>query len=167
MAEGIQDKEINLLPTLDMRYVGQAYELGVAASTEPSGSVQQCVDAFHRAHQQRFSYANRDAPVEIVNLRLKAIGTTSKPQFKRQPLTHVDPRQAHIGYKQVHFADAGNPRAARPVPTALYQREKLSPGNIIVGPALVFQFDTTIIVPASWAATVDEWGNLVVEGSRP
>ncbi len=163
LAESIEDK-ITLLPTLDMRYLGQSYELGVAVSDGLGGNVQQYVEDFHEAHKQRFSYASRDEPVEIVNLRLKAIGTTSKPQFQRQPLGNVDPRPAHIGYKQVHFADAGNARAARPVPAALYQREKLEPGNIVVGPAVLFQFDTTTIVPENWAATVDEWGNLVVQG---
>jgi len=165
LAEGLMDEEISLLPSLDMRYVGQSYELGVAVSAGSGTTVQQYVEDFYEVHQQRFSYANRGEPVEIVNLRLKAVGTTSKPQSQRQPLGHVDPRPAHIGYKQVHFADAGNARAARPVPAALYQRERLAPGNIVVGPAVLFQFDTTIIVPAGWAATVDEWGNLIVEGS--
>jgi N-methylhydantoinase A len=163
LAEGLQDSQINLMPSLDMRYVGQSYELGVPVSAQPGGSVQQYVELFHKVHQQRFSYASQDDPVEIVNLRVKAVGKTDKPQFQRQPLGGVDPRQAHIGYKQVHFADASNARAARPIPAALYQRERLVPGNIVVGPAVLFQFDTTTIVPGGWNATVDEWGNLVVE----
>jgi N-methylhydantoinase A len=49
------------------------------------------------------------------------------------------------------------------VPTALYQRERLEPGNIVVGPAVIFQLDTTTVVPPGWAATVDGRQNLIVD----
>jgi N-methylhydantoinase A len=74
-----------------------------------------------------------------------------------------DPRAAHVGYKQVYFADREAAPSARPLPAALYQRERLVAGNKVVGPAVLFQFDTTTVVPPDWAATVDGWGNLVLE----
>jgi N-methylhydantoinase A len=175
-AEGLADDEMTLLPSLDMRYVGQSYELTVAIGdwrldnekTRGMDTVQASTPSlrhlFDEAHLRRFSYASEGEPVEIVNLRLKAIGRTAKPHFPRQPLGHLDPRAAQVGYKQVYFADAGTPHAARPVPTALYERERLAPGNIVVGPAVIFQLDTTSVIPPGWAATMDEWGNLVVEG---
>jgi N-methylhydantoinase A len=162
-AEGISREEITLLPALAMRYVGQSYELAVDLKAGQEGAAQRHVEAFHEAHRQRFSYANQEEPVEIVNLRLKAIGNTPKPHFAQQPMGDVDPRAAHAGYKEVFFADATNPRAARPVPTALYQRDALTAGNIVVGPAIIYQFDTTNVIPPGWAARLDTWGNLVVE----
>jgi N-methylhydantoinase A len=159
-AEGLADADITLLPALDMRYVGQSYELTIAV---PDLGMEH-LDRFHRAHRQRFSYASEQEPAEIVNVRLKAVGRTAKPRFSSQPSGGVDPKRAHIGYKQVHFGSASSPRAARPIPTALYERERLVPGNIVVGPAVIFQLDTTSIVPPGWAAMVDGWGNLVVEG---
>jgi N-methylhydantoinase A len=155
--EGIGDGEITMLPALDMRYVGQSYELKVDIKAEAEGGAQANVDGFHAAHRQRFSYASEGEAVEIVTLRLKAVGRMSKPRFSHQPLKDLDPRAATVGYKQVHFY------AARPVPAALYERERLVPGNMVVGPAVVFQLDTTTVIPPSWAATVDSWGNLVVE----
>jgi N-methylhydantoinase A len=104
--------------------------------------------------------------VEVVNLRVKAVGRTDKPAFRRTPRGGLNPKAAHAGYKQVYFADPSTPRAARPVPTALYERDRLMPGNIVVGPAVIFQMDTTSVIPPRWAATVDEWGNLVVEMGR-
>ena len=91
------------------------------------------------------------------------MGQTTKPRFEQEPITYLDPKAAHIGYKQVHFADADSPSAARPVPTALYERARLAAGNMVVGPAVVFQLDTTSVIPPGWSATVDGWGNLVVE----
>jgi N-methylhydantoinase A len=160
--EGLGDDDIRLLPALDMRYVGQSYELRVDASVEGEGEPWQYQRGFHEAHRQRFSYASEDEPVEIVNLRLKAVGQMPKPQFPHRPSKGLHPKAAHIGHKRVYFADAES-RAARPVPAALYDRDRLEPGNIVVGPAVIFQLDTTTVIPPSWAATVDGWGSLVVE----
>jgi N-methylhydantoinase A len=113
-------------------------------------------------HRGRFTYANEQEPVEIVNLRLKAVGRTAKPRFGHRVAESLEPKAAQIGYKPVFFADSDS-AAARPIPAALYERERLVPGNIIVGPAIVFQLDTTSVIPPTWAATADGWGNLVVE----
>jgi N-methylhydantoinase A len=160
-AEGFAGDEIIMQPALDMRYVGQSYELRVGAQSGAEG--QGAVRNFHEAHRQRFSYANEGEPVEIVNLRLKAIGKTAKPRFSHQPSGPLDPKTAQLGHKQVYFADKNTPHAARPVPAALYQRERLVPGNMVVGPAVLVQLDTTTVIPPGWSATVDGWRNLVVE----
>jgi N-methylhydantoinase A len=169
-AEGFAQDSASFVPALDMRYVGQSFELtipfpGLLPETPVSNLPGRLTDDFHAAHRQRFSYASDGEPIEIVNLRLKAIGKTAKPQFTRQQRGTLDPKAAHLGYKQVYFADRASPHAARPILTALYERESLTPGNIIVGPAVIFQLDTTTVVPPDWAATVDGWGNLVAERS--
>jgi N-methylhydantoinase A len=161
-AEGFDAGEVTLLPALDARYVGQSFEL-----TIPLDGDGPLAARFHTAHLQRFAYASEGEPVEIVNVRLKAIGHTAKPHVALQAEGGVSPDAAHIGYKQVHFAGTGGSHAARPVPAALYDRERLAPGNIIVGPAVVFQLDTTTVLPPGWSATVDGWGNLVARGREP
>jgi len=159
-AEGLDESEIELLPALDVRYVGQSYELTIPLTDSGPGFLEQ----FHEAHRRRFSYASEGEPVEVVNLRLKAVGRTAKPRFSQLPLADLDPRAAHIGYKRVYFTDARSARAARPSPAALYDRGRLKPGNVVVGPAVVFQLDTTTVIPPNWAASVDGWGNLLLEG---
>lgn len=163
LAEGLSDDRIVLLPALDMRYAGQSYELTVSIEEGEESSPLGHVERFHAAHRARFSYANEGEPVEIVNLRVKAVGRTEKPRFSRCALGDVNPKAAHIGYKQVYFSEPDTPRAARPILTALYDREGLAPGNIVVGPAVAFQLDTTAIIPPGWAATIDAWRNMVVE----
>jgi N-methylhydantoinase A len=158
-AEGFAEEQIALLPALDMRYAGQSYELTIPLGRD-AGRI---MPDFAEAHRQRFTYASDSEPVEIVNLRLKAVGKTTKPQFSHRRRGDLDPRAAHVGYKQVYFADGASPQAAQPVPTALYERERLAPGNMVVGPAVIFQLDTTTVIPPGWAATADGWGNLVAE----
>jgi N-methylhydantoinase A len=159
--EGFADDEIELQPSLDMRYLGQSYELRVGARSD--GGAEQYIQDFHEAHRRRFSYANEGEPVEIVNLRLKAMGQAAKPRFSHQAPKHLDPKAAQVGYKQVYFAERNTPHAARPFAAALYQRERLVPGNMVVGPAVLFQLDTTAVIPPGWSAAMDGWGNLVAE----
>jgi N-methylhydantoinase A len=175
-AEGLAntgDERLSLLPALDMRYVGQSYELTVElqerelAPAAPGGGSDPAptsyLDRFHATHRRRFSYASEQEPVEIVNLRLKAVGHTAKPHFSSQPARGLDPKAAQVGYKPVYFALGDSSQVARPIPTALYERPRLQSGNIVVGPAIVFQLDTTTVIPPGWAATVDGWGNMVME----
>jgi N-methylhydantoinase A len=187
-SEGWSDEAVTFLPSLDMRYVGQSYELTVeigdwgaektgpaqetigqpaAPGEEPTdqgrGGAYRFIEAFHEAHRRRFSYASEGEPVEIVNLRLKAVARTAKPQFSDQPPGDIDPRPAHIGHKSVLFAEGHSSGTGRPLPAALYDRGRLTAGNVIVGPAVVFQLDTTSVIPPGWVATVDGWQNLVLE----
>ncbi len=163
-AEGLADADMRLQPALDMRYDGQSFELTVplAATWEPPRLAVHSAsyaEAFHNAHRQRFTYANEDEPIQIVNLRLKAVGQTPRPAATRQPQGDTNPRAAHIGYKPVYFAAP----EARPLLTALYERDRLAAGNMVVGPAVIFQLDTTVVIPPNWAAVGDGWGNLLVE----
>ncbi len=187
-AEGLSDDDITLLLALDMRYVGQSYELAVdiasfdqllpghaqdldrelATGETPArfarGTTPGYVEGFHAAHRHRFSFANESEPVEIVNLRVKAVGRTEKPKPSRLPSSGgVNPKAAHIGYKQVYFSDTHSPHATRPILAALYKRDELAPGNIVVGPAIIVQLDTTTIIPPGWASAVDSRGNLVID----
>jgi N-methylhydantoinase A len=161
-AEGFSQADIALKPALDMRYVGQSYELTIADWDLEAGEAT-FVEAFHAAHRQRFSYASEAEPVEIVNLRVRAAGRTLRPQFPAQEGGSVDPAAAQVGYKQIHFAADASHRGSRPIYAALYERDELQPGNIVVGPAVIFQLDTTTVIPPNWSATVDPWRNLVVE----
>jgi N-methylhydantoinase A len=91
------------------------------------------------------------------------VGQTTKPRFVRQAPGSLYPDAAQVGHKVVYFGDRDTPHAARPIPAALYDRDRLEPGNVVVGPAVLFQLDTTTIVPPGWSANVDGWGNLLAE----
>jgi N-methylhydantoinase A len=161
--EGFADSEISLQPALDMRYAGQSYELTINARSGAGEAAdgEQYARDFHEAHRRRFSYSSEGEPVVIVNIRLKAVAKTRKPEFAYRPPGDKDPAAAYLGSRPIFFASSDSPQTPRPVEAGLYQRERLVPGNRIEGPAILVQLDTTTILPPDWVATVDGWGNLI------
>ena len=153
--EGVDDPRLD--GALDMRYRGQSYELTVPLATPVTREgLAAAVAGFHALHEQRYGYAMTDAPVEVVTLRLRASGPGAQTDFQRRPLGPADASHALLGEKPVWF------QADTPTPTAAYDRARLQPGNRFPGPAVVYQFDTTTVIPPGWDAHVDGWGNLWV-----
>jgi N-methylhydantoinase A len=162
-ADGIAPTAIALSHALDMRYAGQSYEL-----TVPVVHGADFVTVFHALHGQRYGYAHPDEPVEVVAVRVTASGRTPKPLFEVAPEAGPDPGAARVGRKPVWFEDArgaapASAKGARALDTTLYTRERLQPGNLVAGPAVVFQLDATTVIPPGWTARVDGHLNLVVD----
>jgi len=148
-AEGFSARQVRIERWLDMRYVGQAYELSVLAAGD-------FVAAFHRAHQRRYSYADASRPTEVVNVRARLIGATPKPELPRHRLGAADARGAVIGTRRTIFAGR-----ARAMPVC--DRAKLCAGNRLTGPGIVTEYSATTVVPPGWRARVDELENLILE----
>jgi N-methylhydantoinase A len=148
-----------LLPAADMRYAGQSYEIEVAveAAWLAPGGGRSLLSAFHRAHERAFGHADREAPAEIVNLRVQL--RAARP---RVPLAEIPPRPP-----------GPTPRATRrvwldgrPVEARVFDRDALGRGARLAGPAIVEQPDTTVLVPGDHAAEVDRLGNLWLRRER-
>lgn len=138
-AEGFTADKMVFSPQIDVRYVGQAYELTVPYHIN-------YVNLFHEAHAERYGYALRDREVEAVTARVQAIGLVDKPIFPHEPVTDATV-QTVGGTKEV----------------TLYDRAQLHPGARFVGAAVVVQPDSTTFVPVGWAAEVDTYYNLILE----
>jgi N-methylhydantoinase A len=140
---------------VDMRYRGQSYELTVPLLVPVTpAAMDNAVAAFHAAHAQRYGYAMPDEPVEVVTLRVRATAPGARLSLPEQPLAGPDPAPARLADRPVWFDD-GAPRI-----TACYRRDRLAPGNRFAGPAIVLQYDATVVVAPGWAAEVDRFGNL-------
>lgn len=150
--EGFEGSQLNLKRSLDMRYEGQSYELNVAYIEKNSDIVSQ----FHSLHEQRFSYARPEASVEIVNLRLSAVGEADKPDITSAPHTEEEPTDAIITQNDVLFE-------GETYLTNFYDRESLLPGNQIEGPAIITEFSATTVVPPYFSVVVDTYGNLILQ----
>jgi N-methylhydantoinase A len=148
---------------LDVRYVGQSFELTIdCPSLRRTGDLQRTIgNRFYQAHRQRFGYADRREPVEIVNLRLKLELAVDKPAITPQPVGPPDASPALLGQASVIFPAGTVPSKA--YACNLYDRDQLRSGNLIQGPALLLQLDTTIVVSPGWGGAVDPYGNLVLE----
>jgi N-methylhydantoinase A len=151
IAEGVTAADVSLSQALDMRYAGQSHEL-----TVPMVDGGDVVQAFHDAHGQRFGHQHPEEPVEIVNVRIIARGALTKPHFPRERPGGADAVSAQIGSKPVFFG----PKSATRAPS--YMRERMQAGHVIVGPAVIFQMDTTTVIPPDWKAQVDPYGMLVI-----
>ncbi|WP_160317058.1 hydantoinase/oxoprolinase family protein, partial [Ardenticatena maritima] len=143
---------------LDMRYRGQSYELSVPlALPYESGQVAQVVRAFHEMHQHRYGYAMPQEAVEVVAVRVRSVGHIPRPALPRLPAATEPVETALVGRQPVWFTHEA-PHEAR-----LYARARLQVGHQFQGPAVVVQFDSTVVVPPAWHAHVDEWGMLWLE----
>lgn len=143
---------------LDLRYRGQSYELTVPLALPVTGeSVAQAVDSFHRSHSRRYGYAMPDEPVTVVTLRVAGRGPGALPTLPRQPQGGESAEGARVGERAVWFATSG------PTLTPVYARARLQAGNVFLGPALVLQYDATVVVTPGWGARVDHLGNLWLE----
>jgi len=141
-----------VLVSFDMRYLGQNYELPVAADGKPG--VDTLHERFFEAHRRSYGHVDRDAPVEIVNVRVKALARPERAaEVSTTPSGEVKPE----GIIEVYFS------ADAPVSATLYRRETLPVGTQITGPAIIAQFDATTVIPPGATATVDPALNLLVE----
>jgi len=155
MAEdGFDAADVVLERSLDCRYFGQSYEIDVPFRKAPNLG-QAFLESFHRRHRRLYSYRHDGRPVEIVNLRLKAVALTPKVPLERAPrAASVDPK-AVVKRQPIHTG-----RAFRE--GAIYDRSRLGPGNRIAGPALVIDPESTTYLPPGYRALVDPFLNLVI-----
>ena len=147
--EGFPRAAQRLLRQLDLRYRGQAFEL-----TVPYG--RDFVRAFHQAHAQRYGYSDPARPIEVVNLRLRAIGVTEKPKFRPRRDGAAPPAVARFKRARVFFDGQW-------CATDSYLRERLRPGNRLRGPAVIAEYSGTTVLPPAWRARVDAYDNLLLE----
>ena len=139
--EGIEAEKMIFTPLVDMRYQGQAYELSIPLTAN-------LAQDFHAAHGRTYGHSMPERSLEVVNVRLQAVGLVDKPAFeetKTGETRHAVPLQKR--------ADG----------MTLYDRESLQPGDVIDSPALIFQLDSTVFVAPNWKAQVDGYGNLIIE----
>lgn len=147
--------------TAAVRYVGQNHELSVVV---PGGSlddigVQQVKAAFHAAHAELYGYCFEDSPVELVTLRLAAQLRVDRPEIQQLDAREGQGLDARVGEREVSFD--GDHYIHCPI----YDREHLSIGQTIQGPAVVEQMDATTVIPPGFLAQVDSWLNLKITWS--
>lgn len=141
-----------LLRQADVRYRRQAYELTIPVADGPitRESLDALAEQFHVKHAQTYGHANRNEPVQLVNLRLTALGRL--PDLKLTQ--HADPGSARLRQRSVWFPTTGF------VDTPVHWRNGLTPGTNILGPAIIEALDSTTVLPPGWQALVDDLGYL-------
>ncbi|MBB3000524.1 N-methylhydantoinase A [Paraburkholderia tropica] len=146
--------------TIDLRYVGQNYELSVDV---PAGDMSEATldvmkRAFEETHRQRYGFIADGEGVQIVAMRVEALGRVPKNELQPQADAGIDASRAMTGARSVWLAEAGGF-----VDTPVYERSLLRAGNVFEGPAIVEQMDTTTVVLPGMRASVDPYLNLILE----
>lgn len=149
VADGVPEEQRATEISADLRYQGQAFELLVPWPEAPD--LDALLKRFHATHQSRFSYASEDEKVEIVTLRMSAIGRLPKPAESSGAAAE---KPATPGSRKV---SQGGVSTAWPV----WRREALHANDLIQGPAIVEEAFATHVVSAGWEAKLDPEGALI------
>ena len=143
---------------VDMRYVGQSYELAIPMGDGPAGeALDRMLADFHAEHERAYGFAAPGEPVEFVTLRLTAVGSIAKPGLRELPAGRGGPEAARRAVRRVWFAEAGGFTGC-----PSYDRYRLPAGAVVQGPAIVEEMDSTTVVHPGFRAEVDRYGNLLI-----
>ncbi len=164
--EGFAEPDRRFVRTADLRYYGQAYEVRVDVPDGPVTAelLDAVADRFHDEHRALYGYDFRDRvrahhegrprqEVEWVNFRVTGVGPIRKPELQEAPAgTGAD--AARTGTRLVYFDDW--------LQTPVFDRATLGSGDVVVGPAVLEEFSSTVPVHPGFRAEVDRHGNLVM-----
>jgi N-methylhydantoinase A len=157
-AEGIPEADIAVRRVADVRYFGEGHEVQVDIPAELAGdaAIAHMWKEFHKVHDRTFGFHYEgQQDVELVNLRVQAIGMQHRPSLKPDK-SKRRPAQP-FATRQVYWRQAGW------VECPLFSRTELAYDQTIVGPAIVEEYGSTVVIPQSWKLRVDGYGNLIIE----
>jgi N-methylhydantoinase A len=161
-SEGIAAPLRRFEHAVDLRYLGQYHEVSVetTAAQLREGMWDAIREAFHDRHDRLFGYALRedDAVVELVSLRVSALGSTGKPPLVDEPLSVAGVEHLRKGQRSVY-----QPGSGTFAQTSVYDGDRLRHGNRLEGPAMIEKVTTSIFVPAGFTLAVDAFGGCVLE----
>jgi N-methylhydantoinase A len=134
--------------SLAMRYRGQSFELEVKDTTGDIAA------SFHRAHRERYGYAQEENEIEIVSARLRSYGLVPK-----LPVTKIARAR---GVAKPHGGTVAY-FGGRKQNVAVYRRDELRGGVTLKTPCIVTEYSATTLIPADTRARIDEFGNIMIE----
>lgn len=123
--------------------------------------MQELTESFHNAHQTAYGFRANDEPIEIVNLRLTTVGKIARPQMLKLSITDTRVSTALKGTRPVYFSEESGKQGM--IESKVYDRSLLPAGAVFSGPAIVEEPDCTTVVHPNWQATVDEFGNIIIQ----
>jgi len=161
--DGVDAEHRRLTTILDMRYIGQSYELMIPVTSLKDADSQHLAQMFHDAHRQKFDHADETALIEIVNLRVLAKG--QRPPFALPKLSEggpTPPASARRSIRAVYFSTDDTAGNGTWHDCPVWWREDLLAGNKIDGPAVIEELSSTTLLRPGDHAEVDPFGNIII-----
>lgn len=149
-------KDTQYLLSMDLRYHGQSYETEMLIDPKwlECDTHAEIEKAFHDMHKRYYGHCDTNAEIEVVNMRVRALGITHKPPFvpigKAEGPAKPEAQRKIICKGEVYTAD-------------IYSRDALKTGHCIPGPAVVEQDDTTTVILPGWEGKIDTYGNMIIK----
>jgi N-methylhydantoinase A len=146
---------------MDIRYVGQTHEVTVPIRSRTRRvtdlNFKKTIQDFHDLHEQLYSFKRPSEPVEILGLRADIIGVRETVKYQSLPFTSEDPSKALKEERTVSFEGLGF------INTKVYDGARVEPGNLISGPAIIEEPETTIVIHPGQEAMLDHYQTYVIE----
>ncbi len=146
--EGFSKESVVLERFMDLRYKGQSYELIIPYSEDFR-------ESFEREHERLYGYRHEGREIEIVNIRLRAVGLKDKPSLKELEFSEKINPDAFLGEREVYM----NGKWTK---FKVIDRDKLTFGNKIDFPVIVVEYSSTTLIPEEVVGEVDRYGNLIL-----
>ncbi|MGH2594420.1 MAG: hydantoinase/oxoprolinase family protein [Actinomycetota bacterium] len=161
--DGIDDARIRLIPSIDCRYLGQGFELSVPLRGIDPAALVKLREDFQALHDRTYGHVAPDEEVELVTLRLSGFGGLERPGFGDIQRGGREPaKAARTGTRSISL-----PGERRRRSVGLFRRELLRAGNLIHGPAVIEEMDSTTVLLAGQVLHVDRFGSLRIREARP
>lgn len=160
--DNMTDDKIVIQRVADCRYEGQGYEMRVPVigGEVTEETIEKLKDSFHEIHKKQFGRSFRQVAVEIVNIRVIGTGKIEDLQPIKIEKGNGDISGAIVGERQVTFKVNGQPKHMM---TKVYDRTKFKAGDVISGPAIINQMDTTIVIEPDCVGNVNDYGIIVID----
>jgi len=143
---------------IDARYEGQNFEVQVSLDGVDMGAGGHAEFArrFAEAHEREYGYTVDDRKVQIINCRMQAVGQVVKAPLAPRYIGGVL-EDASLGRRKAYFGAEHGWKE-----TPVYDRDRVPTGACFTGPALLEEMSSTTVVGVGHAASVDEYGNLII-----
>lgn len=159
--EGITADQIECVPTLDMRYAGQFHEVPLTVPWDlvASYDLENIKTRFHKEHNRLFGYSleGEDTEIELINVRLRVLGKTVKPELLRAGIKPVALASALKAKRKVYIPESNDVKEI-----AVYDADLPLNGHTVHGPAILEKVNTSIFISESYDCLVDKFGSFIV-----
>ena len=160
--DNMSEDNIIIQRVADCRYEGQGYEMRVpvVGGKVTEDTIEKLKESFHETHKKQFGRSFRQVAVEIVNIRVIGTGSIEDLNALKIEKGNGDISSAVSGQRSVTFRVNGKPEHMM---TTIYERAELKAGDVIQGPAIINQMDTTIVIEPDCVGKVNDYGIIVID----
>jgi N-methylhydantoinase A len=161
--QGRSESEARIVRGAAMRYFGQLHNIDVFLPDAPVSApfteetLRVLTDRFHERHEDLYGRSDPSMPVTVETVKLHAVAKRRSFEITKEPFSSEDSREALKRKRKVYFKEAG-----KYIETPCYDSERLKHGNQIIGPAIIEETKTTVVIPRDYRLYVDPYGNYLM-----